>query len=131
MGLLDEIFRDVAASLTEILTDESAVISYVKSVYDSVNDETTTIRREESIKVTPPTPVNYGHLSTDSTILSTDQVIYAPAKTLEALTPPFNPRPESNVVVYIRLDGRDHKVIRVRDWKSGDSAALLEFVVRS
>jgi hypothetical protein len=131
MGALDKAFRSIAENLTDIFTDDTALISIVESYYDSTNDETTTIRREESVKLTPPTPVNSGQLTRDETLLSTDQVVYAPAKVLEAITPTFDPRPGSDTNVYIRLQGRDHSVVRVLDWKSGDQTALIEFVLRS
>jgi len=131
MGFLDEALRSVSDELVKLFVDNPATVKVVKSFYDSTSDTTTNTTRVAQMKFTPPSPVSTGMLIGDSGLLATDLVTYTSALALEAMQPPLDPRPSSNVKVYITMSGRDHSVLKVKDWKSGDQSALIEFILRS
>ena len=136
MGFLDAPFRELASLMTGMFTDTKARVKRVETVYDESTDVETKVPREFDVFFSPPTTVDLNSVSESSknmgpTILNTDLVAYAAAEAFESASPPFDPEPGDGASVYVRIAGRDHSVIRVVKFASGDQMALFEFILRS
>jgi hypothetical protein len=131
MGFLDQPLRQVSRDVIGLFTTAKARLTRVTKTYNSTTDTTSEVQESVDVKVSPPLPVTRDHLRGDPNLVATDTVVYVSALDLEEATPAISLLPGSDVTLFANVAGRDHAILRVAEYYSGDQAAILELFLRS
>lgn len=127
MGFLDEVFRDVSESLVNLFVDTPVTLTRTVATYNSDTNTESVSEDSVSVKASPPFPFNVRDID-NKAVLAQDLMILIPAKTLEDQN--FDPVPDSDTTVIIKVGGRDYSVVKVKKFTSGDQVALYEMQIR-
>jgi len=129
MGFLDEALRKVSTSVVGLFTDDPALFTREVKTYNAATATETSTSTSVQVKTTPPLPITVDQMRGNGNLVATDLVVYASSADFEAAS--FDPKPDTEVKVFARIAGRDHSVMQVLDYRSGDQSALLEIILRS
>ena len=128
MAVLDEPMAEVAQILVNTFVDKTRAFRRVVTTYNPLDPSaSTSVTALEQIKTGPIAPYETREVN-GASILTGDKRVVVTRKHLEAKG--FDPHPSSDTVVSVQDAGEWLKVLRVKDFESGDVAAAYELHLR-